>query len=150
MYLKPDPQTFAIVPWREEKTARFICDVYAPDHRSAPVDPRSILRKNLNLLKKRGMDYYVGAELEFYLFRRDRDKVIPLPHDRVGYFDLGGDLALKVRKEICERLEEFGIEVEAGHHEVGMSQHEIDLHYTNALRLADNILTARIVIKKME
>lgn len=149
MYLKPDPNTFAVIPWSEERTARFICDVYAPDHRPAQVDPRGILRSNLNLLKKKGMDYYVGAELEFYLFRRDNDTVLPLPHDRVGYFDLGGDLALRIRKKMCERLEQFGIAFEAGHHEVGCGQHEIDLLYTNALQLADNILTARMIIKKV-
>lgn len=94
MYLKPDPTTFAVIPWGEERTARFICDVYAPDHKAAAADPRSVLRKNLNALKKRGMTYYVGAELEFYLFRRDGGKIKTLPHDQVGYFDLGGDLAL--------------------------------------------------------
>jgi len=149
MYLKPDPQTFAIIPWREERTARFICDVYAPDHKPSSVDPRSILKKNLKLLKDKGMEYYVGAELEFYLFRRDGDKVLTLPNDRVGYFDLGGDLALRIRKDMCQRLEEFGIDIEAGHHEVGKGQHEIDLLYDNALKLADNILTARMVIKKV-
>ena len=149
MYLKPDPATFAVIPWEEERTARFICNVYAPDHKPAPVDPRGILKSNLKLLKRRGMEYYIGAELEFYLFRRDNDKVLPLPHDRVGYFDLGGDLALRIRKKMCERLQDFGIGFEAGHHEVGRGQHEIDLPYTNALRLADNILTARMIIKKV-
>lgn len=149
MYLKPDPQTFAVIPWGKEKTARFICDVYAPDHKPASVDPRLVLKNNLALLKAKGMEYYVGAELEFYLFRRDGDTVLTLPHDRVGYFDLGGDLALRIRKQMCERLETFGIAIETGHHEVGRGQHEIDLFYTTALRLADNILTARMVIKKV-
>ena len=149
MYLKPDPQTFAIIPWGEERTARFICDVYAPDHKPAPVDPRAVLKNNLKLLRTKGMEYYIGAELEFYLFCRDGDKVLTLPHDRVGYFDLGGDLALKIRKQMCDRLEAFGIDIEAGHHEVGRGQHEIDLLYTTALKLADNVLTARMVIKKV-
>ncbi len=149
MYLKPDPQTFATIPGGEEKTARFICDVYAPDHRPARVDPRSVLKRNLKVLKAKGMTYYVGAELEFYLFKRDQGEISTLPHDRVGYFDLGGDVALKIRKKMCDRLQEFGIEVEAGHHEVGKGQHEIDLLYTDALQLADNILTARMVIKKV-
>ena len=149
MYLEPDPATFAIIPKEQEKTARFICDVYAPDHKPAAVDPRSILKSNLTALHKKGMEYYVGAELEFYLFKRDGDTVLTLPHDRVGYFDLGGDLALRIRKTMCGRLQEFGIEVEAGHHEVGKGQHEIDLMYTDALTLADNILTARMVIKQV-
>jgi glutamine synthetase len=149
MYLKPDPDTFVVVPWSAEKTARLICDVYAPDHKPAPVDPRSILRENLKQLHKTGMDFYVGAELEFYLFRRDGDRVMPLPHDRVGYFDLGGDLALRIRRQMCDRLQQFGIELEAGHHEVGRSQHEIDLLYGKAITIADNILTARIIIKKV-
>jgi glutamine synthetase len=149
MYLKPDPDTFAVIPWGEEKTARFICDVFAPDHNPAPVDPRSTLKRNIAILNKKGMEYYVGAELEFYLFRRDGDKVLALPHDRVGYFDLGGDLALRIRKKMCERLQEFGIAIEAGHHEVGRGQHEIDLLYTTALKLSDNILTARMVIKRV-
>jgi glutamine synthetase len=149
MYLKPDPQTYAVIPWGEEKTARFICDVYAPDHKPAPVGPRSTLKKNLNLLKKKGLECRVGAELEFYLFRRDGEKVLALPNDRVGYFDVGSDLALQTIKEMCRRLADFGIQVESGHHEVGAGQHEIDLLYANALILADNILTARMVIKKV-
>jgi len=149
MYLRPDPATFAIIPREENRTARFICDVYAPDHKPAPVDPRSILKANLALLREKGMEFYVGAELEFYLFRRDGDTVLTTPHDRVGYFDLGGDLGLKIRKTMCDRLQEFGIELEAGHHEVGKGQHEIDLLYTSALKLADNIITARMVIKQV-
>lgn len=149
MYLKPDPNTFVVIPWGEEKTARVICDVYAPDHKPAPVDPRSILKANLKQLNRLDLDLYVGAELEFYLFRRDGDKVMPLPHDRVGYFDLGGDLALRIRRQMCDRLQQFGIKIEAGHHEVGRSQHEIDLLYDQATTIADNILTARIVIKKV-
>lgn len=149
MYLVPDPTTFVIIPREEEKTARFICDVYAPDHRPAAVDPRSILKSNLAVLRKRGMEFYVGAELEFYLFKRDGSTILSLPHDRVGYFDLGGDLAVKIRKTMCDRLQEFGIAIEAGHHEVGKGQHEIDLLYTDALTLADNIITARIVIKQV-
>lgn len=149
MYLMPDPETFAVIPWGENRTARFICDVYAPDHKPARVDPRSTLRENLKIIQKKNMMFYVGAELEFYLFRRDGARVVPLPHDRVGYFDLGGDLALKIRKAMCQSLQDFGIAVEAGHHEVGRGQHEIDLLYTNALKMADNILTARMVIKKV-
>lgn len=149
MYLRPDPETFAIIPWAEEQTARFICDVFGPDHTPAPVDPRGVLRRVLSRLDKQGMQFMVGAELEFYLFQRNGAEIIPLPHDRVGYFDLGGDLALRIRKQMTQKLTEFGIGIEAGHHEVGKSQHEIDLVYTNALKIADNIITARMVIKRV-
>ncbi len=149
MFLKPDLNTFAIIPWKTEKTARFICDVYGPDHKPSVVDPRGLLKRVLHKLEKDGMKFMVGAELEFYLFQRDGSKITPLLHDQVGYFDLGGDLALRVRKEMCLKLAEFGIVVEAGHHEVGKSQHEIDLQYCDALHLADNILTAKMVIKRI-
>jgi len=149
MYLRPDPKTFAIIPWGEEQTARFICDVFGPDHTPAPVDPRGVLRRVLARLTKQNMQFMVGAELEFYLFQRNGAEINPLPHDRVGYFDLGGDLALRIRKQMSQRLTEFGIAIEAGHHEVGKSQHEIDLVYTNALQVADNIITARMVIKRV-
>ncbi len=147
MFLKPDPATFAILPWGEEKTARFICDVYGPDHKPSLVDPRGILKRQVQELSRRGMELMIGTELEFYLFQRDGGRINPLPHDRVGYFDLGGDLALRVRKQMCQRIMDFGIQVEAGHHEVGKSQHEIDLRYGNALTLADNLLTAKMIVK---
>ncbi|MEO0137552.1 MAG: glutamine synthetase family protein [candidate division WOR-3 bacterium] len=149
MFLKPDLSTFRIIPWATEDTARFICDVYGPDHRPSPVDPRGLLKRALSTLQKNHMEFNVGAELEFYLFQRDGSKIMPLLHDQVGYFDLGGDLALRVRKQMCEKLAQFGIVVEAGHHEVGKSQHEIDLRYCDALHLADNILTAKMVIKRV-
>lgn len=108
-----------------------------------------MLKRVLTNLRKHGMEFNVGTELEFYLFQRDNTEITPLLHDQVGYFDLGGDLALRIRKEMCEKLTEFGIVVEAGHHEVGKSQHEIDLKYSNALQLADNVLTAKMVIKRI-
>ena len=149
MFLKPDPATFAILPWGEEKTARFICDVYGPDHKPSLVDPRGILKRQVQGLSRHGMELMIGTELEFYLFQRDGGRINPLPHDRVGYFDLGGDLALRVRKQMCQRIMDFGIQVEAGHHEVGKSQHEIDLRYGSALTLADNLLTAKMIVKRV-
>ena len=149
MFLKPDLETFVIIPWPEERTARFFCDVYGPDHKPSVVDPRGILKRHLAELYKKNMQFMVGTELEFYLFQRDGTRISPLPHDQVGYFDLGGDLALRIRKEMCEKLAGFGIVVEAGHHEVGKSQHEIDLRYCNALQLADNLITAKTVIKRV-
>jgi glutamine synthetase len=149
MYLKLDPQTFAIIPWGEEKTGRFICDVYGPTHQPSGVDSRGVLKKMLARIAKKGWTYKVGAELEFHLLPRDGDKILAQPFDRVGYFDLSNDTALAIRKKMCERLEDFGILIEAFHHEVGQSQHEIDLQYSEALTQADNVFTARMVIKRV-
>ena len=149
MFLKPDPDTFAIIPWQSELAARFICDVYDSNYQPSPVDPRGLLKRQLSDIAKQNMKFMVGAELEFYLFQREGTKITPLLTDQGGYFDLDGDFALPIRKEMCEKIAEFGISVEAAHHEVGKSQHEIDLKYCDALQMADNILTAKIVIKRV-
>lgn len=148
MYLMPDIDTFIPLGEEEPKSARIICDVYSPDHSPFPDDPRRVLKRALENAFKIGYHYNVGAELEFYLFLRDKD-MAPLFYDRVGYFDLEGDLALKMRKEITENLHTIGIDVEAGHHEAGTGQHEIDLKFTDALKMADSILTAKTVIKRV-
>ncbi|PIS23489.1 MAG: type I glutamate--ammonia ligase [bacterium (Candidatus Stahlbacteria) CG08_land_8_20_14_0_20_40_26] len=148
MYLMPDIDTFVPFGDEEPKSARIICDVYSPDHSLFPDDPRYVLKRALEIALEKGYQYNVGAELEFYLFLRD-EGMAPLFYDRVGYFDLEGDLALKMRKEITQDLEAIGIGVEAGHHEVGTGQHEIDLKFTDALRMADSIITAKAVIKRV-
>ncbi len=145
MYLVPDVETFIPLGEEEPKSARIICDVYSPDHTPFKDDPRGILKRILK--KEQGYQYNVGAELEFYLFLKN-DDMTPLFHDRVSYFDLEGDLALKMRKEITDNLKSVGIKVEAGHHEVGAGQHEIDLRFTDAIKMADNILTAKTIIKR--
>lgn len=150
MYLKPDRNTFAILPWTgSEKTARLICDVFSPKHEPFPGDPRFILRRALERVQRMNYEYKVGTELEFYMFKRDGTAIAPLPHDQVGYFDLGGDHALNIRKQMCSKISQLGIRVEAGHHEVGTGQHEIDLKYTDALSIADNLITAKVIIKKV-
>jgi glutamine synthetase len=148
MYLMPDIDTFIPLGQEEPKSARIICDVYSPDHSPFPDDPRYVLKKALKIALEKGYQYNIGAELEFYLFLRDKG-MVPLLYDRVGYFDLEGDLALKMRKEITENLQAIGIDVEAGHHEVGTGQHEIDLKFTDALKMADNVITAKTVIKRI-
>ncbi|MEO0116119.1 MAG: glutamine synthetase family protein [candidate division WOR-3 bacterium] len=147
MYLRPDPETFAILPNSEVKTARLICDVFAPNYEPFVGDPRYILKEMTKSARRLGYEYMVGAELEFYLFRPE--KGLNFPQDQVGYFDLLGDSGLELRREISNQLSFLDIEAEAGHHEVGPGQQEIDLKYTEALKMADNLITAKVIIKKV-
>ncbi|HAX98695.1 MAG TPA: glutamine synthetase [Candidatus Atribacteria bacterium] len=145
----PDPSTFQILPWRsgEEKVARMFCDITNPDGTPYKGDPRYVLKSKLMKLAEKGMSFYVGPELEFFYFKSDTD---PTPLDRGGYFDLTTlDAASNLRRDTIRTLEDMGIKVEYSHHEVAPSQHEIDLRYTDALKMADNVMTYRIVVKEI-
>ena len=151
MYLKPDPSTLAIYPWTEGngKTARLICDVLRPDGSPFEGDPRYVLKRAIAEAAQEGFTMYAGAEAEFFLFRQDPSGHPSLElHDKGGYFDLMPvDQGEETRKAIVEALEHMGFEVEAAHHEVAPSQHEIDFRYADALRTADNIVTFKFVVK---
>jgi glutamine synthetase len=150
MYLVPDLNTFAVIPWEMDlSTARVICDVYMPDNTPFEGDPRYVLKRQLQRAKDLGLDYQVGPELEFFLFKRHANgDLLPLePHDRAGYFDVSTDLAHNVRRQMVDALQAMGINVEASHHEVAIGQSEIDFRYDNALRTADNAITFRITLK---
>jgi glutamine synthetase len=150
MYLKPDLNTFALIPWLNSpdgNTARFICDIYSPNGEPFEGDPRYILKKVLREAEEMGFEYKTGPEMEFFLFRRENGYIKPLPHDTAGYFDLTTDQAYEVRRDMTIALEQFGINVEASHHEVAQGQHEIDFMYDTALRTADNAITLRFTLK---
>lgn len=150
MILKPDPATYMITPWTpaERKSARFLCDVYTPDNKPFEGDPRSILKKALNETARMGYVYNCGPEVEFYLFKKEDNKITTSPHDIGGYFDYSPrDMASNVRKDIVIALEAMGMEAEMSHHEVGPGQHEIDVRYANALTAADNAITLKYTIK---
>ncbi len=151
MIAQPDPATFAILPWRpsgHSAVARMFCDILEPDRKPHEGDPRYVLRRNLEKAAKLGYTYYVGPELEYYYFATPEPPPVTL--DRGGYFDLTPlDLASDLRRETVLTLEEMGIGVEYSHHEVGPSQHEIDLRYTDALQMADNAMTYRLVVKEI-
>jgi glutamine synthetase len=151
MYLKLDPDTFSVIPWTRSSTdgvvARFMCDVYMPDGLPFEGDPRFILRRQLERAKKMGYVYNVGPELEFFLFRKENGKLMPLPHDTAGYFDQTTDLAMEIRQEMTTALGGFGIDVEALHHEVAVGQHEIDFRYGDALKIADQASTLKYTLK---
>ncbi len=152
MYLVPDLQTFAIIPWDQDSgpTARFICDVYAPDGQPFVGDPRFVLKRALQEAAALGWSFNTGPEPEFFLFRRDSDgQAVPRPHDQGGYFDLSTDRGVVVRKEMVKALAAFGIRVEASHHEVAPGQQEIDFRYDDALRTADNVVTFKTTLKEV-
>ncbi|MBI1886095.1 MAG: glutamine synthetase [Chloroflexi bacterium] len=149
MIAMPDPTTFVILPWRpqEKRVARMICDILLPDGRPFEGDPRYVLRRNLERAARLGYTFYVGPEVEFFYFESAES---PVPLDKGGYFDLTPlDEATDLRRETVLALEEMGIEVEHSHHEGAPSQHEIDLHYTDALTMADNTMTFRLVVKEV-
>ena len=152
MYLKPDPDTFAILPWTLEgqKSARIICDVYKQDGTPFEGDPRFRLRKVMQEAKDMGFVPHAGPEVEFFLLPRKNNKPSFEFLDEGGYFDLlPVDIAEHLRSEVAVMLEEMGIDVEATHHEVAPSQHEVDFRYSNALSAADAVQTVKLVIKTL-
>jgi glutamine synthetase len=150
MIAMPDPDTFTILPWRpkEKAVARMICDIYQPGGKPYEGDPRYVLKKALEKAKKMGFNhYYIGPELEYFYLKSDQ---IAEVLDKGGYFDLTTlDVASDLRRDTILALEQMGVKVEYSHHEVGPSQHEIDMKYTDALKMADNVITYRIVVKEI-
>ncbi len=149
MIAKPDPATFQLVPWRsgERPVARMFSDILNPDGSPYEGDPRYVLKRLLKKVADMGYTYYLGPELEYFYFRDDKCADIL---DRGGYFDsrpvdMGGSL----RRETIFALQAMGIDVEYSHHEVAPSQHEIDLRYDEALRMADKTITHRLVVKEI-
>lgn len=151
MVLYPDLNSFTIHPWgtKNGKVARFICDIYTPDHKPFEGDPRYILKKARAHAEKLGYTFNVGPECEFFLFKNDENGNPSLEiTDTCGYFDLGpNDIGEDARKDIVLALEHLGFEVEASHHEVAPAQHEIDFKYEEALHSADNIMTFKYAVK---
>ena len=149
----PDPGTFAILPWRpaEKATGRMFCDIKVPGGEPYEGDPRWILRRALKRAEEMGFDTYnIGPELEYFYFRSAKPEDGP-PEvlDEGGYFDLTTlDAGSDVRRETILALEQLGIHVEYAHHEVGPSQHEVDMRYKDALSMSDDCMTYRIVVKE--
>jgi glutamine synthetase len=153
MIAMPDPATFAVLPWRPEESgvARLFCDVVTPSREPYEGDPRHVLRRALERAEAMGFDTFnVGPELEFFYFRNARpESGLPEILDEGGYFDLTTlDAGSDVRRETVLALESLGIHVEYTHHEVGPSQHEIDMRYAPALKMADDCMTYRITVKE--
>ena len=150
MIALPDPDTFQLLPWRPREhraVARMFCDVLKPGGEPFEGDPRYVLKKNLKRATDMGYTFYVGPELEYFYFK-DTNGTEALDHG--GYFDMTPlDAATNLRRETVLTLEEMGIAVEYSHHEVAASQHEIDMRYTDALTMADSVMTYRLVVKQI-
>ena len=145
----PDPSTFTLLPWRprQNAVARMFCDIRQPRGQTFSGDPRQVLRRNLDKAAEMGFTYNVGAELEFFYLKSAGAPEL-LDHD--GYFDqLSSYPASDLRRDTVLNLAEMGIPVKYSHHEGAPSQHEIDLEYTDALTMADNLMTAKLVIKEL-
>ena len=146
----PDPDTFQLLPWRPREhhaVARMFCDILRPGGEPFEGDPRYVLKQNLKRAADMGYTYYIGPELEYFYFKDSKGTEIL---DEGGYFDMVPlDMATDLRRETVLILDEMGIGVEYSHHEVANSQHEIDMRYTDALTMADNVMTYRLVVKQV-
>ncbi len=149
MIAKPDPCTFQLVAWRqgEKPVGRMFCDILNPDGSPYEGDPRYVLRRLLKKVSDQGFTFYVGPELEFFTFKNDRGTEVL---DNGGYFDSRPlDMGADLRRDVIFTLQAMGIQVEYSHHEVAPSQHEIDLRYDEALRMADKTMTYRAAVKEV-
>jgi glutamine synthetase len=150
MVALPDPDSFQLLPWRPREhraVARMFCDILRPGGQPFEGDPRYVLKQTLKRATDLGYTYYVGPELEYFYFRT-AEGTEQLDHG--GYFDLIPlDMATDLRRETVLALEQLGIGVEYSHHEVAGSQHEIDMRYTDALTMADQVMTYRLVVKQI-
>jgi glutamine synthetase len=150
---KPDPKTFQILPWKRENgasVARVFCDILNLDGTPFGGDPRHVLRRALERSRERGFSFYAAPELEYFYFADDDPSHPPVPLDSGSYFELTvADMAGDLRKQTVLTLEDMGIPVEYSQHEDAPSQHEIDLRYTDALTMADTVMTTRLIIKEI-
>jgi glutamine synthetase len=151
MQLRLDPGTYAVLPWSsmERRRARIFCDIFTPDEKPFEGDPRGVLKRMVAKITERGWTYNIGPEPEFFLFKgTDGNGVHPVPQDVGGYFDFSAfDEAVRVRSQLMEALRSMGLEIEVGHHEVALGQHEIDFRFADAVKTADNVLTLKYTVK---
>jgi glutamine synthetase len=149
---RPDPSSFELLPWArdDEPTGLMFCDIENLDGSPFEGDPRQVLRRNLEKAREKGFTFFTAPEVEFFYFASGDPSSEPKPLDRASYFDLTtADVASDLRRRTLHMLEALGIPVEYSFHEDSPSQHEIDLQYSEALSMADNIMTMRLVVRKV-
>ncbi len=151
LFLHPDSSTISSLPWRPEngKVIRMLCSVAHPDGTVLDSDTRELLRKAVALAEERGISFFFGSEMEFYLFMTDEaGNPTKIPYDTASYMDIAPlDKGENVRREICLTLEQMGIQPECSHHEEGPGQNEIDFRYSDPVSAADNAITFRSVVE---
>lgn len=151
LFLRPDPETLAILPWRPEhgRVIRMFCTILKPNGEVFECDTRSVLKKAVADAKKSGVEFSFGSELEFYLFKLDENgNPTKDPYDKAGYMDMAPeDKGENIRREICLNLEQMGIWPESSHHEEGPGQNEIDFRYSDPLTAADDAMTFKTAVK---
>jgi glutamine synthetase len=148
---KPDPATFQVLPWHADGTAvaRVVCDIFNIDGTPFEGCPRHVLRRALETARQRGFTFFAAPEIEFFYFADSDPSHAPIQLDTGSYFELrANDTAHRLLEESVLTLEEMGIPVEHAQHEDAPSQHEIDLRYTDALSMADTVMTTRLVVKE--
>ena len=150
LYLKPDPSTLAVLPWRPEsgKVLRMFCDVYTPEGDVFPADTRAILKQAVQCAQDAGIEFRFGNETEFYLFKKDEEgNPTKEPYDHAGYLDIApADRCENVRREISLTIERMGLTPERSHHERGPGQNEIDFHYGKPVKAADQMTTFKMAV----
>lgn len=150
LFLKPDPSTLTILPWRPDsgKVLRMFCDLYTPDGKVVEADTRAILKKAASTAVEAGISFRFGSEMEFYLFSKDENgNPTRIPYDCAGYMDIApADRCENVRREICLTIERMGLTPERSHHEQGPGQNEIDFHYARPVKAADQTTTFKMVV----
>jgi len=148
----PDPNTFEVLPWVDSKSAeaRVFCDIAQLDGSPFEGDPRQVLKRNLKAAQSRGFAFYIAPDIEYFYFAPGSTGAAPVPLDQGGFFDLTTtDITSSLRKETIRTLETMSIPVEYSFHEDSPSQHEIDLRHTDALTMADSVMTFRFVVKEI-
>jgi glutamine synthetase len=148
----PDANTFEVLPWTDGSgnEARVFCDIHHLDGSPFDGDPRQVLRRNLLKAREHNFNFFVAPDMEFFYFAPPEAGRPPVPLDEGGFFDLTTtDVAGSLRKQTIRTLETMSIPVEYSFHEDAPSQHEIDLRHTDALTMADSIMTFRLVVKEV-
>ena len=150
LFLKPDPATLAVLPWRPDsgRVIRMFCDVCTSDGKAFEADTREILKEAIAKADEAGIEFRFGSESEFYLFKKDDEgRPTKEPYDEAGYLDIAPlDRGENIRREICLTIEEMGLTPERSHHERGPGQNEIDFHYGKPLKAADQMTTFKMVV----
>ncbi len=151
MLAMPDPDTFELLPWRsDEPVARMFCNITDLDGAAFMGDPRQVLRRALDRAGAAGFRFYASSDLEFFYFESADPSKRPVPLDSSTFFDLSAaDAAGDIRRRTIAHLEALSIPVRYSHHEEAPGQQEIDFRYTDALSMADGIMTSRLIVKEV-